>query len=503
MKFYGTIKPACSGVFLFILLATGLPALAQNASSSPYSRYGIGDLQFGGYVKNLGMGGLSYGVHAPFNINITNPASYTDLVLTTFELGARANFIELKNTKGSGTAADVSFGYFSLGFPVKQKKWGMSFGLIPYSNRGYSITKTEENEAGDQRNLLFTGNGGLNQFYIGNAIAIGKGTSVGVNASFLFGTMNRVRRIYYPNGGYLNTRITDENSVGDLYFNFGLMQTFDSLRLAKSDSIVMFDKEKIKIEDSLKAITKNLATLQSDNSASANSQRENLMAATASLMGQLHHADSLSALVKNRKQRSAWSLTLGVTAAPSMHLKGKNTTLAENYLLTGLGTEVVRDTVQFIQSTDGKLVLPLSLGFGMAMKKGTKWLAGADFSMQNWQDYSFFGRSDSLANSWRIAVGAQFVPNDRSIKSYLPQMNYRIGFHYEQTYLDINNSQLNQMGISIGLGLPVKRSASMIQIAVEAGKRGTTQSNLIEENYIKCSLGFTLNDRWFIKPKYD
>jgi hypothetical protein len=137
------------------------------------------------------------------------------------------------------------------------------------------------------------------------------------------------------------------------------------------------------------------------------------------------------------------------------------------------------------------------------MKQGNKWLAGADFSLQNWQDYSLFGQTDSLANSWRVSVGAQLVPNDRSIKSYFSLVNYRLGFHYEQTYLNLYGSQLNQMGVTVGMSFPVKRSASFIHLGLEAGKRGTTSNNLVEENYIKCSLGFTLNDRWFVKPKFD
>jgi hypothetical protein len=463
--------------------------MAQNSTSSPYSRYGVGELQFGGFVKNLGMGGLSYGVISPLNINFSNPASYKDIIATTFELGANANFTELKSDVGKGGENNISFGYFALGFPVKQKKWGMTFGLLPYSNVGYGFSKDELNEAGDVRRLSFNGDGGLNQFFIGNGIALAKGLSLGVNASFLFGTMNQVRRVSYPDGGYINTRITDANTVNDLYFTFGLQQTFDSLNLTRSDSLKMYDKEIKKNNDSLEIVRKS-------------ADKTKVADAEAALLAKNKQLDSLSALVVKRKQRGPWSLTFGLTGAPSMSLRGKHSTLAESYLLTGFGTEVVRDTAMQ-EEVKGTLVMPVTLGFGFAMKQGNKWLAGADFSLQNWQDYSLFGQSDSLANSWRISAGAQLIPNDRSIKSYFSLVNYRLGFHYEQTYLNLYNSQLNQMGITLGLSFPVKRSASFIHFAVEAGRRGTTNNKLIEENYIKCSLGFTLNDRWFVKPKFD
>ena len=144
MKFCSSISSRLkSGFFLFILFASlaAEPVEAQNATSSPYSRYGIGDLQFGGFTKNLGMAGLSYGLTHPLTLNFSNPASYSSLILTTFEAGVNSEFLELKSASGKGYAHDASFGYFALGFPVIQKKWGMSLGLLPYSNVGYTITK--------------------------------------------------------------------------------------------------------------------------------------------------------------------------------------------------------------------------------------------------------------------------------------------------------------------------------------------------------------------------
>jgi hypothetical protein len=44
---------------------------------------------------------------------------------------------------------------------------------------------------------------------------------------------------------------------------------------------------------------------------------------------------------------------------------------------------------------------------------------------------------------------------------------------------------------------------SMVNFAVEWGQRGTTDRSLLLENYWNFKLGFTLNDRWFIKRKYD
>jgi len=108
-----------------------------------------------------------------------------------------------------------------------------------------------------------------------------------------------------------------------------------------------------------------------------------------------------------------------------------------------------------------------------------------------------------------VSVGAQFHPKSNSFElidkkiSYWKKIQYRIGFHYEKTYLQLKDNQLNDMGVSIGFGLPVLRSAATLHLSAEAGKRGTISNNLLQENYLKFSLGFTLNDRWFIKQKFE
>src|ERR1035438_714777 len=62
------------------------------SGSNPYSRFGIGDLQNNGFTENQGMGDASIAVHEPFNINFSNPASYSDLKLTSFEFGGASTF---------------------------------------------------------------------------------------------------------------------------------------------------------------------------------------------------------------------------------------------------------------------------------------------------------------------------------------------------------------------------------------------------------------------------
>ena len=75
--------------------------------------------------------------------------------------------------------------------------------------------------------------------------------------------------------------------------------------------------------------------------------------------------------------------------------------------------------------------------------------------------------------------------------------------HFEKTGLNINNESIKEFGISFGLGLPVGDLFSNANVGFEIGKRGTTNNNLIQENFVNFQLSLSLNDRWFQKRKYD
>ena len=67
----------------------------------------------------------------------------------------------------------------------------------------------------------------------------------------------------------------------------------------------------------------------------------------------------------------------------------------------------------------------------------------------------------------------------------------------------INNQSIKEFGISFGLGIPVSRLFSSMNTVIEIGKRGTTDQNLVKENFVNFQLSLSLNDRWFIKRKYN
>jgi hypothetical protein len=68
----------------FLLLLPICSLMAQTAVNSPYSRYGIGDIMYNRYSKNMAMGGVSLALREPADVNFLNPASYTSVDTNSF-----------------------------------------------------------------------------------------------------------------------------------------------------------------------------------------------------------------------------------------------------------------------------------------------------------------------------------------------------------------------------------------------------------------------------------
>jgi hypothetical protein len=415
---------------------------AQNASVSPYSRYGLGEIPFGAFAKNNGMGGLGIGLRPVFNINPVNPASYSSMMLTTFEIGAEASLTRFSTATLTQDKSDATLSYFALGFPVIKGRWGAALGLMPFSNVGYTITESlTDINAGSILNT-YEGSGGINRFFIGNSVKLFDNFSAGFNASYLFGSLKRTASVEFSGANFFNSRFTESTDIKDFYFNYGLQYVIDSL-----------PKKTVK--------------------------------------------DSTTVKIKTDR-----SLSFGLTFSSATDLSAEKNFLGERYELNP-PIIFIKDTTEYRQGEKGTITIPLSAGFGFMYRNGSRWLIGAEVSVQNWQDFSYYGQSDSLRSSMKIAAGMQYTPDERAMKSYWQSVQYRFGVFYNETYLQLKNSKLNEAGVTIGLGFPVRKGLSMIQISACIGTRGTTDNNLIREDFARFSLGFTFNDRWFVKPKFD
>lgn len=198
------------------------------------------------------------------------------------------------------------------------------------------------------------------------------------------------------------------------------------------------------------------------------------------------------------------SLQLGLTYGLGQDLPVKREFLVQSQFGGLFGDiEYVIDTIYYRPDQRSTLNLPHALGGGLVLEKKDRWLGGIDFNWQNWENYKSPLYADSLINSWNVAAGFQYLPTHTAISNYWRKVLYRAGARYNQTYLSINGQPVNEFGISFGVSMPLPRTFTTIDLSFEAGRRGTTKSNLVRENFINFRAGISIYERWFIKRKYD
>lgn len=198
---------------------------------------------------------------------------------------------------------------------------------------------------------------------------------------------------------------------------------------------------------------------------------------------------------------SGTTLQMGLTYDFGADLSAKRTQTYERRLL---GQPTSRDTLAFEE--EGFYRVPQALGFGLTFTQEFNWTVGFDFVYQQWEDFrDFNGTNQNFKNTFSLGVGGEITPDASSVDSYLERITYRLGASYSTLpYIPRpeTGEQVRDFGINFGWSLPVSRFSS-IDMAFKIGQRGDVQKNYIKENYYRIYIGFTFNDQWFIKRRFD
>jgi hypothetical protein len=198
------------------------------------------------------------------------------------------------------------------------------------------------------------------------------------------------------------------------------------------------------------------------------------------------------------------NLKIGVAVDLESTLKEKGDQLLYTFVNTGDDSGFPIDTLNsasFTSTIKSPLKTVLSAGFG----EDNKWFIGAEYTFQNpleftggiYENIDFY-RYDKFSN---ISVGGFYTPKMNSLNNYFQRVTYRAGIHYQKTGLVINDTDINEYGISFGVSLPMGLKLSNVNLGFEIGKRGTSDNNLIEEKFYNFRLSLSLNDKWFRKQK--
>ena len=438
-------RPSFNKLVLTVLaLALCGGAFAQSNVDSPYSMFGIGQVRNKTMNARLkGMGGVTNAMGDKNMVNAGNPASYAmiDTLSFLFDAGIYAKSSTFSTSTLSERATSASLDYVSMGFALTNW-WKMAMGVQPYSNVGYNILTTYHSDEVGNCAELFKGEGGLNQVYWGNAFRIGKHFAVGANASFVFGDSKSTTTLAYPDSTYIIcSRRSRDMMVRSFLFDYGLMyqgKVGDGLTL----NVGATYNQKINLRG---VQTTFIRTIEADDV-------ENLSGTTEYLIDTIAYATN--------------------------------------------------DHAAYATNDHAAYSMPHGLGFGIALQRDNRWKLGADFNWTQWSAFARNGVNEGLQDSWGVAVGGEFLPTSTSISGYWTRVSYRLGGFYEQTFLNLNGHSINKIGVTAGMSLPVPRTLSKVDLALEVGNCGTKSDNLIKESYVNLTVGVSIFERWFIKRKY-
>ncbi len=398
-------------------------AQAQDATSSPYSFYGLGDQKFKGTIENRSMGGLSV-FQDSIHINLQNPAQYAHLKRTTLATAATFQTATLKTNEQNENARRTNLDYLAFGFPMG--KFGAGFGLMPYTAVGYQVTATDDSNL----TRAYEGSGGVNKAYLGGGYKINKNFSVGAEFNYYFGSIE-TSSLYAVTDVQYGSQEFNESQASGSSINLGLTY-----------------KGKI-----------------------------------------------------NSKVVAMGSLTY----SPEGKVKLDNIRKISTVQIGADGGVVIVDPVS-VEVPKTEVALPSKISVGGGFGVPSKWMVGTEFTMSD--DSSFGNRFNdidnvSFDNGMKYSLGGYYTPNANSYSNYFNVITYRAGFKYEKTGLIVNTRSIEDVSISAGMGFPIGGNFSNINLGIEYGKRGTTASGLVQENYLNVSVGLSFSDRWFVKRKID
>lgn len=234
---------------IFILIS---PVQGQTNTDSPYSRFGVGTLSPPGFERNRAMGGIGLAMRDSNYINYLNPASYASQASSSFlfDFGITAHYTYTQSSKMNDTYYGANFDHLALSFPIT-KWWSVSAGVRPYSKVGYSIIVEDFNEDIGFIDYVYSGNGGLNQLFLGTAFELFDGFSLGANFKYIFGSIDLTRSVDFPRQDFFSyTEVESRTIVNDFLIELGLQYT---QRLGERSNLtlgVIFDnKSRISAEN--------------------------------------------------------------------------------------------------------------------------------------------------------------------------------------------------------------------------------------------------------------
>lgn len=212
---------------IFLLAVVFAKTFAQT-NNSPYSIIGIGDIEDSYFNRTSGMASTGIAYRNGHSLINNNPASFSalDNQFFTGEIGIRGKLITYSGrpiNPSDNTSSDITFRRFVMGIKLT-KNWGTSIGLVPFSSENYEFNAPQPilGTNGETTNGYYQGYGGVNRVYWANAYELFHHLSLGINSSYLFGSISQKSILENPSIPSTYVSTTKNTFLSNLYFDYGL-----------------------------------------------------------------------------------------------------------------------------------------------------------------------------------------------------------------------------------------------------------------------------------------
>ena len=486
---------------------------------SPYSFYGLGEPIQAGSTRNYSMGSTGIGSFDGTTINRINPASYSDLRLTTIDFSGFGQYSIQKSNLNEGAVGTAGFHNVAMGFSNK-KGYGFVAGLAPYSSAGYSVVTQDSifaDTAFKPYTETYTANGGLNQFYLGAGVRFLRHFHAGVNLTMAFGTTNLRTSTDFQDDVLSTVNVNQRVTVRGLLPQFGL-QYGDTLRIRRElERAKVIDGEFKSLDQELAALEQEAATLVKENKKLESwtqkqqaelsaieteksaidqqleglmndeigneksiqklqerayrleKQRKKIQREVKTRRRTLDDAQSRieSRKIKIQERKAALEKELSEIKAgkrPATEIK-RQALILRGGAIAEPGTTLNGDRlVSFNNSSvtdtfslqEGGIRMPAKWGLGFSVVRPGRWTLAADVVYNDWSGFDYFGDANTLSNSFDLRAGGEWIP-DLLSRNFAKRIAYRVGFFSQGAFLTVDGQPIQETGITFGLGLPIGR----------------------------------------------
>ena len=408
---------------------------------TPYSIFGIGDINSQGSAYNKSMGGTGIASRNKRYINYLNPAAVTARDSLSFM--ADMSLVQDNKVMRQDGLAYVNNTFnvnnIAISFPIYRSS-AMLLGIAPYSSTGYSYSYVLDDPAivGNTGNAVYysAGKGSTYQLFAAAGVTFWKRLSLGVEGIMYFGNIDKASSFTFAKSAYSGISSSHSIVVRGTSAKFGLQY----------------------------------------------------------------------------EQPIGTKTTIGIGATYSL---GSNLSGYVEQDLIAAGTSQ-NDTLKFVSDTIGRTTSPICIptekGIGISITHADTWRLEFDYTRSDWtgsgmESVNGFGLnstsvfSTALSESYR--AGFEIVPNRNDIRYYYKRCAYRMGAYYQNSYYAVDGNQVKDMGLTLGVSLPVYRYFNAVTLAMNLGQRASLADNMIRERYVTFTVGFNFHDYWFHKQMYD